>query len=191
MVYVGSCFNQKYAQNNVRLKRFLTVKQAGLIIKWDVIEKAGLFEDPKSRLLHLRPGPEASCTDRGVDRRMWVSTFDLGWYILHHISHKQPLWTAAEHSWMWIWAAVSVNTPVVRLCFQGGHFNNKSHTEKRVVHMTMCTSSTEWYLTRRSHFFSADTNRPLVHRCIFKIPPERGLNFWKLYPLKQEDEDTV
>lgn len=162
MVYTGSCFNQKYARNNVRLKCFLTVKQAVLIKKWDVIEKAGLFEDmvkpqpprpPKHRLLHLRPGPEASCTDRGGDRRMWVSTFDLGWYILHHISHKQPLWTAAEHSWIRIWAAVTVNTPVVRLCVWRGHFNNKSHTEKRVVHMTMRTSLTMWYLTLRSHFF--------------------------------------
>lgn len=52
------------------LSVFLTVKQAVLIKKRDVIEKAGLFEDmvrppppPKSRLLHLSPGPEASCTD--------------------------------------------------------------------------------------------------------------------------------
>lgn len=45
MVYTGSWSTQKYARNNVRLKRFLNVKQAVPIKKWDVIEKAGLFED--------------------------------------------------------------------------------------------------------------------------------------------------
>lgn len=71
MVYTGSCFNQKYARNNVRLKRFLTVKQAVLIKKWDVIEKACLFED----MVRLQPPtPNADCCTSGQDQKPRAQT---------------------------------------------------------------------------------------------------------------------
>lgn len=90
--------------------------------KWDVIERVGLFEDWLAPPLPW-PLKAAYCTSGGtkiLSRRdrsrvghTWVSTFDLGWYI----SHKQPLWTAEQHSWIWIRAAVLVNSPV--MCHQG------------------------------------------------------------------------